>query len=74
MGGADRPLAQPGKWHHVIAQVLANGHAQLIVDGQLALDVAGMPCGDALQPGLWTWGAPGAFKRVRLYTAAPPAP
>jgi hypothetical protein len=72
LAGAARPLVQPGTWHHVIVQVLANGHVQLIVDGQLALDRAGVPCSQALQPGLWTWGAAGAFRNVRLYGAVTP--
>ena len=71
IAGTDKPLVQPGKWHHVIVQVLPNGHVQLIVDGQLSIDAAGKPCADALLPGLWTWGAAGAFKNARIYSGAP---
>jgi hypothetical protein len=33
-----RPLATPGKWHHVIAQVLPDGRVQLFVDNRIALE------------------------------------
>jgi len=64
---ATRPLVVPGKWHHVIAQVLADGHAQLIVDDQLSLDYQGPAPGAPRHPGLWTWGQAGAFAKVRIY-------
>ncbi|MCE5238957.1 hypothetical protein LLH23_10745 [bacterium] len=62
-----RPLVTPGKWHHVIAQVLADGHAQLIVDDQLSLDFQGPAPGAPRHPGLWTWGPEGVFAKVRIY-------
>ena len=66
----DTPLAQgvPNQWHHVIAQVLADGKAQLVVDGQLLLEF-----GEAPKPtvagyaGLWTWHG-GEFDNVRIYS------
>lgn len=65
----DKPLAVPRKWHHVIAQVLANGRCQLIVDGHKAIDLV-RPCPRvAKYPGLWVWGPGGEFDNVRLYTA-----
>jgi hypothetical protein len=67
---APRPLVTPGKWHHVIAQVLADGRAQFIVDEQLALDFKGPAPGQPKHPGLWTWGAAGAFRKVRVYQGA----
>jgi hypothetical protein len=65
-----RPLVTPGKWHHVIAQILADGRVQLIVDGQLSLDYKGAAPGAAKHPGLWTWGPEGLFLKVRIYAAA----
>ncbi|MEI6502602.1 MAG: hypothetical protein WCP21_16455, partial [Armatimonadota bacterium] len=35
---SERPLVAPGKWHHVVAQVLPNNHAQLIIDGEVSFD------------------------------------
>ncbi len=67
---ASRPLVQPGKWHHVIAQVLADGRVQLIVDGQLAIDHRGPAPTGAAYPGLWSWGSDGVFARVRVFGAA----
>lgn len=64
---ATRPLVTPGKWHHVIAQILADGRVQLIVDGQLSLDYKGPAPGGAKHPGLWTWGPEGIFSKVRIY-------
>ncbi|MEN6304173.1 MAG: glycosyl hydrolase family 28-related protein [Armatimonadia bacterium] len=63
---ADKPVVQQWKWHHVIAQVLPGGRMQLIVDGTMALDQAGAP-GDAKDPGIWSWGANGEFRKVRVY-------
>ena len=64
---ADGPLVQPGKWHHLIAQVLPNGRAQLIVDGEVSLDQVVTP-GPAKYPGLYAWGAPGEFRQLRLFS------
>lgn len=64
---APGPLVKPGKWHHVIAQVLATGRAQLIVDDQLAFDYQGKTPGAPLFPGLWAWNSEGAFARVRIF-------
>lgn len=63
-----RPLVVPGKWHHVIAQILADGRVQLIVDGQLSLDYKGPAPGAPKHPGLWTWGPEGVFSKVRVYS------
>ena len=65
---ADKPLVTPGKWHHVIVQILATGEVQLIVDGQPSLSHRVKAPGPAKFPGLWTWGATAAFRQVRLYT------
>jgi len=65
---ATRPLVTPGKWHHVIAQILADGRVQLIVDGQLSLDYKGVAPGAPKHPGLWTWGPEGIFSKVRIYS------
>lgn len=62
----DRPLVQPGKWHHVIAQVLPNNHAQLIVDGEMSIDQLIQP-GTAKYPGLYAWGSNGEFRKVRVF-------
>lgn len=37
VASADKPLAQPGKWHHVVTQVLAD-RVQMAVDGQMVFD------------------------------------
>jgi hypothetical protein len=63
---AEGPLVQPGKWHHVIAQVLPGGRAELIVDGQVSLDQGIVP-GAAKYPGIYAWDAPGDFRQVRLF-------
>jgi hypothetical protein len=65
------PLVKPGKWHHVIAQILANGRVQLIVDDQMSIDYAGPPPGEAKFPGLWSWNSDGVFAKVRIYTGGP---
>ena len=62
------PLVQPGKWHHVIAQILKNGRVQLIVDGQLSLDFQSQDQGEPKFVGLWAWGRDGIFRKVRIYT------
>ena len=72
IGGAEvttaaSPLVRPGKWHHVIAQVLANGRVQLIINDEMAFDYAGPPPGDAKFPCLWSWGTDGVFAKVRVY-------
>jgi hypothetical protein len=59
----------PNKWHHIIAQVLADGSAHLFVDGQKALDFTDAPPPRwAGYPGVWTWGG-GEFDNVSIYTA-----
>jgi len=73
-GGGDitssRAVPVAGKWHHVIAQVLPTGRAQIIVDGQLSLDHQGPLLTDkAYFPGLWAWGAVSAFDNARVFTA-----
>ena len=68
---AERPVVTPGKWHHVIAQVLGEGRVQLIVDDQLSIDYAGNPPGEPEFPGLWSWNSDGVFSKVRVYTGAP---
>ena len=67
VANATRPLVQPGKWHHVIAQILADGRVQLIVDDQLSIDYRGPAPGAPKFPGLWTWGQDGCFAKVRVY-------
>ncbi|MGE5532160.1 MAG: hypothetical protein ACM3VW_08610, partial [Bacteroidota bacterium] len=64
---ATRPLVTPGKWQHVIAQILTDGRVQLIVDGQLSVDYKGASPGAPKHPGLWTWGPEGIFSKVRIY-------
>jgi hypothetical protein len=73
LGGSDvtnapGPLVQRGKWHHVIAQILASGRVQLIVDDQMSLDFAGPAPGEPKYPGLWSWQSDGVFSKVRIYT------
>ncbi len=65
---SERPLAQPGKTHHVIAQILPDGRVQLIVDGQLSLEHRGPVPTEALSAGVWSWGAPVLFSKVRIYS------
>ena len=64
---ADRPLVQPGKWHHVIAQLLPGNRAQLVVDGEVSYDQVVTP-GAARFPGLYAWGSNGEFRRVRVFS------
>ena len=64
---AERPLVQSGKWHHVIAQVVAKGRAQLIVDGEVSLDQP-VAAGAAKYPGLYAWGSNGEFRKVRIFS------
>ena len=57
----------PGQWHHVIAQILADGTAQLFVDGQKALEMGDAPVPRWKgYPGVWTWGG-GEFDNVRFF-------
>ena len=63
---APGPNVKPGKWHHVIVQILANGQVQQIVDDQLSLNYPGKPSAEGKHPGLWTWGSDGVFTKVRL--------
>ena len=57
----------PNQWHHVIAQILADGTAQLVVDGQLLLEFGDVPVPTAPgYAGLWTWHG-GEFDNVRIY-------
>jgi len=66
----ERPLVTPGKWHHVIAQILPDGRVQLIVDDQLSINFSGpKPPGELRFPGLWCWGTQGAFDNVRIFSA-----
>ena len=59
-------LAAPGKWHHVIAQILPDGRVQLIVDDHLALDAKARRLSPRQRfPGLWTWGA-AEFDNVKV--------
>lgn len=69
---SDRPLVEPGRWHHVIAQILADGRVQLIVDEQMAIDHAGPPPGSPKQVGLWAWGGDALFRAVRIYAGSAP--
>jgi hypothetical protein len=64
------PLVVPGTWHHVTAQMLAEGRCQLIVDDRLAVDYPGVATAEARFPGLWTWDAEAAFRRVRVFAGA----
>jgi hypothetical protein len=63
-----KPLVEPGRWHHVIAQILPTGRIQIIVDDQMALDypAAPPPAGPKFV-GLWVWGPQGEFDNVRIY-------
>ena len=63
---SERPLVAPGKWHHVVAQVLPNNHAQLIIDGEVSFDQVITP-GAAKYPGLYAWGSNGEFRKVRIF-------
>lgn len=66
----ERPLVAPGKWHHVIAQILSDGRVQLIVDDQLSINYQGTPPSvEPRFPGLWCWGTQGAFDKVRVFAA-----
>ncbi|MCE5238981.1 NEW3 domain-containing protein [bacterium] len=60
------PLVRPNTWHHVIVQILPSGKVQLIVDDQLSLEQQISP-GEAKFPGLWSWGAEGSFRSIRIW-------
>ncbi len=60
------PLVKPNTWHHVIVQILPSGKVQLIVDDQLSLEQQITP-GEAKFPGLWSWGAEGSFRDIRIW-------
>ncbi len=63
----DKPLATPGKWHHIIGQVL-DGKVQLVVEGELALEYTDRhPVTAANMAGLIAWSK-GEFDNVRIYT------
>jgi hypothetical protein len=64
---APGPKVEPGRRHHVIAQVLADGTVQLMVDDQLAINHKGPTPTQALYPGLWSWGNVVRFAKVRIY-------
>ena len=51
----------------MIAQILADGTAQLFVDGQKALEMGDAPVPRWKgYPGVWTWGG-GEFDNVRFF-------
>ena len=61
-----RPLAVPGRWHHVIAQVLP-GRVQLVVDGQVALEYKDpAPVTDADMAGIIAWSE-AEFDNLRIF-------
>ena len=62
------PVVTPGRWHHVIAQILASGRVQLIVDGVLSLDYPGKAPGEPKYPGIWSWQSNGVFAKVRIFS------
>ena len=58
----------PNQWHHVIAQVLPDGKAQLFIDGKELLTARSDPkLAREAFPGLWTWGG-SQFDNVRIFT------
>lgn len=64
---SDKPLAVPGKWHHVVGQLIG-GKVQLFVDGALALEYEDPhPLPTANVAGLLAWSE-GEFDNVRVYT------
>jgi hypothetical protein len=66
VAGNDGPVATPGAWHHVIAQIIG-GTVQLIVDGHPALEYTDpRPLAGKRLPGLIAWGE-GEFDNVRVY-------
>jgi len=68
VAGSDDPLAAPGTWHHVIAQVF-DGRVQLIVDGKTALDYHdAKPATGADVAGIIGWGE-AEFDNLRIFTA-----
>lgn len=66
VAGTDKPLATPGKWHHVIVQII-NGRIQLIVDGKPALTHTDKhPVTSANLAGILAWGE-GEFDDLRIF-------
>jgi len=64
----DGPLATPGRWHHVIGQVLPD-RLQLIVDGEPAMEYEEPePLEGRRLPGIIAWSE-GEFDNLRIYTA-----
>ncbi len=62
------PVAEPGRWYHVIAQVLPD-RVQLIVDGEMALEYEeNHPLDGRRLPGIIVWSE-GEFDNVRIYAA-----
>jgi hypothetical protein len=63
---SQKPLAEPATWHHVIAQVI-DGHVQLIVDDQVALDYDDpKPIRNGNTAGVIGWG-PAEFDNIRIF-------
>jgi hypothetical protein len=64
---AEKPLAVPGRWQHLIAQALPDGRLQLFVVDALALQhqARSLPIRPRC-PGLWTW-ATAEFDNVKVY-------
>jgi len=68
VAGNSGPVATPGTWHHVIAQII-DGTVHLIIDGQSVLEYTDpRPLDGGRLPGLIAWG-PGEFDNVRIYAA-----
>jgi len=62
----DGPLATPGRWHHVIGQVLPD-RVQLVVDGKLALEYKDTkPVKSANMAGIIAW-SDAEFDNLRIY-------
>jgi len=70
----DKPRALPGKWYHVIAQVLGDGRVQLFVDGQRVLDWKDpKPVRTADTAGILAWSE-ADFDNLVIYTGVPKNP
>jgi hypothetical protein len=68
---SDKVLITPRHWHHVIAQWLHNGHAEMWVDGTLILDYRDpTPLRNCDTVGLSAWSE-AEFGKVRLYLGGP---
>ncbi|MBT3380009.1 MAG: hypothetical protein HN742_36070 [Lentisphaerae bacterium] len=66
IAGTDKPVATPGKWHHVIVQIIG-GRIELIVDGEPALThVDKRPVTNANVAGILAWGE-GEFDDLRIF-------